>query len=116
MAAVLTAPLSAQRVTEWQIGALATLSDAPLVAGGLGYAQRAGRARLAIVAAVGSLDGALAARGEVLVGFLLTPARRRGAGIYAAGGVAVITTRNTTAERLVATLGAINVFSTFDEP
>jgi len=102
---VLAAPLSAQRVAEWQIGALATLSDASLIAGGVGYARRAGRARLAVNVSAGSLDGVFAGRGEVLAGFLLTPARRRGAGIYAAGGVAVITTRTTTAERLVATLG-----------
>jgi hypothetical protein len=66
---------------------------------------RARRARLSLNVAGGALEGRAAGRGELLLGFLLTPERRRGPGFYAAGGVAALVTSDGRVERLVMTLG-----------
>ena len=69
------------------LGRWATTSFA---GGGLGVALRAaGRERIGFSATIGSLDGALAGRGELLLGYYLSPERRTGLSPYAVGGAAV---------------------------
>ena len=102
---VLALPVGAQRGTEWQVGGVTALSSVTFVGAGAAWAHRAGRVRVSFGATVGALSSAAAARGEVLLAYLLTPSRRRGTGVYAAGGVAVTGTSNARAERLVALLG-----------
>jgi len=98
-------PVAGQRGTEWQAGAVGALSSSTYMGAGASWARRAGRVRASLGATVGALDAQAAARGEVLLGSVLTPGRRRGAGVYAVGGVAVTGTADAHTERLVAALG-----------
>lgn len=79
----------AQRVTEVGAHALFTTSSPALAVGGVYGAVRASqRVRIALTAGAGVADGDAAGRGELLGHFLLNPAGRRGAGVYAGGGIA----------------------------
>lgn len=83
------APVEAQQARELAIHAVATASDPALVVGGLAAGFRPSRrVRLSAGVAVGTSDGNLAARGELLAHFLLSPRRPRGLGVYGAGGIA----------------------------
>ncbi|MBA3498002.1 MAG: hypothetical protein H0T86_12930 [Gemmatimonadales bacterium] len=84
-------PGAAQQVRELGITGVVTASDPALVVGG-GYAalRTSRRTRVSVAAGAGASGGRGAWRGELLGHFLLNPARRSGAGIYAAGGVAVV--------------------------
>lgn len=83
------APAPAQQVRELGFGGIATASDPALaVAAGWMALRPSLRTRVSLAAGLGASDGRTAARGEVLAHFLLSPARRSGAGLYAAGGVA----------------------------
>jgi hypothetical protein len=85
------APAGAQQVKELGIHATGTLSDPALAVGGVYGAWRpSSRSRLSAALGLGASDGDAAWRGELLGHFLLAPARRRGAGVYLAGGVAVV--------------------------
>jgi hypothetical protein len=70
---------------------IATASDPGLAVGGVSAGLRTSRrTRVSVAAGVGAVDGEVAWRGELLAHFLLSPGRRRGAGFYGAGGVAVV--------------------------
>ncbi len=98
----------AQREREWRVQALGTvaLEAEAFVGGGVGLVLRdRSRLGLGLTAALGTRDGNLAGRGELLLSFVLDPFRQRGVSPYAAGGLAVVGDRVGTAEYLVATLG-----------
>jgi hypothetical protein len=85
-------PLRAQRLTVFEAGAggavvLArhTMAGAEV---GVGY-RPAGQSRVALAVAAGTADGRAAARAQLTAQFLVTPAARRGAGLYGGLGVAV---------------------------
>ncbi len=80
-----------QRGTETGIHALATFADFTFAGGGGHFGLRpGGRTRLSIAAALGSIEGDLAFRGEGTAQFLLNPASRT-SGFYAGGGLAGLT-------------------------
>lgn len=82
-------PAGAQQVRELGIQAVGTLADPALAVGGVYAAWRpTARARLSAMLGMGGSGGEVAWRGELLGHFLLSPARRRGAGVYLAGGIA----------------------------
>lgn len=84
-------PAGAQQVRELGIQAIGTLSDPALAVGGVYAGWRpTARARLSGSLGLGRSGGETAWRGELLGHFLLSPARRRGAGAYLAGGVAAV--------------------------
>ena len=85
------APAGAQQVSELGVPAMGTLSDPALAVAGAYAAWRpAARARLSGALGIGGSAGETAWRGELLVHFLLAPARRSGVGAYLAGGVAAV--------------------------
>ena len=92
MALLLAAsPLAAQQVREIGLQATATASDPALVIGGVYAALRTSlRTRVSVAAGAGVSGGEAAWRGELLAHFLLNPDRQRGAGVYGAGGLAVV--------------------------
>ncbi len=82
-------PAGAQQIRELGIQATGTLADPALAVGGVYAAWRpASRARLSASLGVGGSGGEVAWRGELLGHFLLSPVRRRGVGVYLAGGIA----------------------------
>jgi len=84
-------PAGAQQVKELGIQATGTLSDPALAAGGIYGAWRpSARGRISAALGVGGSDGEAAWRGELLGHFLLAPTRKRGPGVYLAGGLAVV--------------------------
>jgi hypothetical protein len=84
-------PASAQSVPELGVVAMATASDPALVAAGAyGGLRTSLRTRVSAAALAGVSGSEAAWRGELLVHFLLNPTRRTGAGVYGAGGVAVV--------------------------
>jgi len=85
------APVAAQQVTEFGVMGIATASDPALVVGGgYGAIRTSQRTRISAGLGAGVSDGRAAWRGELLAHFLLNPTRRRGVGIYGAGGVAAV--------------------------
>jgi len=85
-------PLRAQRLTGFEAGAGVALAVArhTMVAGELGAGYRpGGQSRLALAVAAGTEDGRGAMRAQLTAQFLVTPAARRGAGLYGGLGVAV---------------------------
>jgi hypothetical protein len=84
-------PASAQSVPELGVVVMATASDPALVAAGAyGGLRTSLRTRVSAAALAGVSGREAALRGELLVHFLLNPTRRAGAGVYGAGGVAVV--------------------------
>ena len=82
---------AAQQVHEMGIQAIGTFSDPVLgVVAGYGALRTLGRTRLSVSLGAGISDSKLAARGELLGHFLLSPEARRKPGFYLAGGVAGI--------------------------
>ncbi|HUR94688.1 MAG TPA: hypothetical protein VMY76_08895 [Gemmatimonadales bacterium] len=82
---------AAQRGTEIGVLGVVTASDPALaVAGAFAALRTSRRTRVSIGAGAGMSDGDAAWRGELLAHFLLSPGRRRGVGLYGAGGVAVV--------------------------
>jgi len=82
---------AAQSVPELGVIALVTASDPALVAAGAyGGLRTSLRTRVSAAGLVGVSGGEAAWRGELLAHFLLSPARRRGAGAYGAGGIALV--------------------------
>jgi hypothetical protein len=80
--------LGAQVKREVELGTVVTTAAPAAVTAGPGMAVRVGRRdRLVGWAGLGAAGGALAARGEALYHFLLSPAAT-GAGFYLGGGVA----------------------------
>ena len=71
---------------------IATASDPALVVAGVygAHPHLAAHPDLRRGSALGASDGRAAWRGELLAHFLLNPTRRRGVGVYGAGGVAVV--------------------------
>ncbi len=67
-------------------------------------AWRVGRARVSLLGGMDGGDGGTAGRAEALVQFLLAPDRKRGVGIYGAGGLAADVAQRTEV-RLVALVG-----------
>jgi hypothetical protein len=83
--------MAAQRVTELGVEAIGTGANPALVVGGITGALRTSlRTRVAVALGIGGSGGDVAWRGELLAHFLLAPTRRVGAGIYGAGGIAVV--------------------------
>ena len=81
----------AQRGREVGAGIVATASDPALgVATVSGALRTSRRMRVSATVGAGVSDGRAAWRGELLAHFLLSPGRLRGAGLYGAGGVAVV--------------------------
>jgi hypothetical protein len=108
LAVTCAVPLHAQQGVRWELGpqAYALAGDRDTFGAGLYGAWRpAGRTRLSLFAGAGSGEGVTAGRTETLVHFLLSPTQRRGAGVYAAGGVGVDLNADATASWVVATLG-----------
>ena len=90
-ALVAATPAAAQQVPEAGMVAIATASDPALFVGGVyGGLRTSLRTRISASAAAGVSSGEAAWRGELLAHFLLSPTRRRGVGVYGAGGVAVV--------------------------
>ena len=91
-------PLSAQRLTvlEASAGAALILARRTMagVEAGVGY-RPGGQSRVALALAAGTEDGRAAGRAQVTAQFLVTPAARRGAGLYGGLGVAVAGRRGT---------------------
>ena len=85
-------PLSAQRLTVLEAGPGAALVMARHTMVGLevgaGY-RPGGQSRVAVAVAAGNEGGRAAARAQLTAQFLVTPAARRGAGLYGGLGVAV---------------------------
>jgi hypothetical protein len=82
-------PAQEPRGSEIGLGAILVARDPAWVGGGLyGALRPGGKARLAVLTALGVVSGRAAGRGEVLAHFMLTPNRRSGAGLYGSGGVA----------------------------
>jgi len=82
---------AAQRGSEVGAMGVVTASDPALViAGAYAALPTSRRTRLSAAAGLGASDGDAAWRGELLAHFLLSPGRRRGVGLYGAGGVAVV--------------------------
>lgn len=85
-------PLRAQRVTAFEAGAGVALAVARhTMAGvelGAGY-RPGGQSRVALSVAAGGEDGRAAIRAQLTAQFLVTPAARRGAGLYGGLGVAI---------------------------
>jgi hypothetical protein len=83
-------PAGAQRVVELGVQAIGTAADPAVgVGGAYGAIRTSLRTRVSAALAAGVSDGRAAWRGELLAHFLLNPTRRRGAGMYGAGGVAL---------------------------
>jgi hypothetical protein len=82
---------AAQQVRELGVTGIATASDPALAVGGAYAGLRTSRrTRVSVAVGVGASDGDAAWRGELLAHFILSPARRHGAGLYGASGVAVV--------------------------
>jgi len=82
---------AAQTAAELGAVAMATASDPALVAvGAYGGLRTSLRTRVSAAALVGVSDEEAAWRGELLAHFLLNPTRLRGAGVYGAGGIALV--------------------------
>ena len=100
-------PLRAQRLTVFEAGAGMALAVARhTMAGvelGAGY-RPGGQSRVALAVAAGTEDGRAAARAQLTAQFLVTPAARRGTGLYGGLGVAVAGRRGTAGGGYVALL------------
>jgi hypothetical protein len=108
LAVTCAGPLEAQGRVRWELGpqVYALAGDRDHFGGGVYGAWRPeGRARLSLFAGAGSGEGGTVGRTEALVHLLLSPTRRKGAGVYAAGGIGVDLTRDAAASWVVATLG-----------
>jgi hypothetical protein len=92
------APLSAQRLTAVEAGAGVALAVArhtlAAVEVGAGY-RPGGQSRIAYALDAGREDGQMAARAQLTAQFLVTPAARRGTGVYGGIGVAIAGRRGT---------------------
>ncbi len=105
---VLARPARAQGWREVQVWGVAVASAPAVYAGGLGLSWRdRGRTRVGLALAGGATEGgSAAARAELAWHFLLDPARRRGAGLYAGGGLALTAVeRDVVRPRIQVTLG-----------
>ncbi len=91
MAVAWAPPVPAQQAREIGIQAVGTTSDPGLIVGAIyGALRPSTRTRLSVSAGAGISSGEAAARGELLGYFLLSPNKLVGAGLYFAGGVAVV--------------------------
>jgi hypothetical protein len=80
---------------EFGIQTVSALADPVFVGGGISFGLRPeGRTRLLSTVSVGSRSGRFAARGELLLQYLIDPARWRGWGLYGLGGIAGVTGRS----------------------
>jgi hypothetical protein len=95
-----TAPaaVAGQRLTatEWSLGSATASARRSFVGveGGVAY-RPGGQGRFAVSAAGGSVAGKAAIRAQLTWQFLLTPAARRGTGLYAGVGGALAVSRRT---------------------
>jgi hypothetical protein len=84
-------PLAAQQAKELGLQAIGTASDPALGVAGVYAAIRAStRTRISASAGGGISRSEAAWRGELLIHLLMSPTRRRGVGLYAAGGVTAV--------------------------
>ena len=90
---------------ELGVQGLVLVGDATAIGvGGYWGVRPTARARISLMAGGGSLTGRGFARGELLTHFLLAPAKRQGAALYVAGGLALDAASRTDA-RIVALVG-----------
>jgi hypothetical protein len=101
------APCRAQRRSELQVWAVAAASKPAFYGAGLGLAFRdQDRLRVAFAAAPGSYgNGAVGARADATLQFLLDPTRRAGAAIYGGGGLSLAARRGHATPFLLLVLG-----------
>ena len=101
------APLSAQRLSAVEAGAGAALTVArhtlAAVEVGAGY-RPGGQSRIAFAFDTGLEDKQMAARAQLTAQFLVTPAARRGTGVYGGIGVAIAGRRGTSGRGYLALL------------
>jgi len=101
------APLSAQRLSAVEAGAGAALTVArhtlAAVEVGAGY-RPGGQSRIAFAFDAGLEDKQMAARAQLTAQFLVTPAARRGTGVYGGIGVAIAGRRGTSGRGYLALL------------
>ena len=91
--ALLFAPAPARAQAVREVGAIGavTASDPALVAAGAYGALRTSlRTRASLAGMLGASGGDAAWRAELLMHFLLSPARERGVGAYGAGGIGLV--------------------------
>jgi hypothetical protein len=88
---VVAAPLEGQRIRRELGVQLLVLSGDRMLVGGAGYAafRPDPRSRISLALGAGDREGEVTGRGELLGHFLLSPGRKKGPGVYAAGGLAV---------------------------
>ena len=80
---------------EFGVQALATLADPSFAGGGISFSVRPeDRTRFAAAITPGARDRRFALRGDLLLEYMLDPARFRGVGVYGLGGVAGVTGRS----------------------
>jgi len=85
-------PVRAQTVWEAGFQAIGTAAKrSAAVAGPVVAVRPSSRMRVSLSAGAGASADDLSWRGELLCHFLLSPFRRRGIGLYGAGGVAAVT-------------------------
>lgn len=95
----------AQSAREFGLHGAAIVSATRFYGVGVGGAFRtSGRTRFGLSTSLGDLEGTLAGRGAAIVTYHLHPFRRRGVGLYAGGGIAVLVA-SSTREYLVLLLG-----------
>jgi len=105
--AALTGRAAGQRLTatEVGVGAVAAVAGRTFVGGELGLAYRpGGQSRVALAVAAGTEAERGAARAQLTVQFLVTPAARNGAGLYAGLGAALTARRESPGAGFVAAL------------
>ena len=91
LALLLSPAPSLAQSREVGLGAIGTLSDPALAVGGVYAALRtSSRTRLSGSLGAGGSGGEFAWRGELLGHFLFSPEERRKAGVYFAGGLALV--------------------------
>lgn len=84
-------PAAAQRIPELGVQATVLAADpGSVVFGGYGALRMSLRSRVSLAAGAGVSSGEATVRGEALAHFLLNPTRPRGAGLYVAGGLALV--------------------------
>ena len=89
-------PAAAQEPSgrEFGVQGMAVYEKPAWAGGGVYVAWRpGGKTRLAATLGLGSLDGKLAGRGELLAHFLLSPGRPSGVAVYGLGGIAAVVGR-----------------------
>jgi hypothetical protein len=103
----LARPAGAQRLTATEVGLGAAVAAARYTFAGVeaGLAYRpGGQSRVALAVAAGTAAGRTAGRAQLTLQFLVTPAARRGVGLYAGLGAALAARQRSAGAGFVAVL------------